>query len=49
MTDLLFVLIVCGFFGVAALLVRACDRIIGPDEAVVSAADQPDEPDEVAA
>ena len=40
MTDLVFVLIVCAFFGLAALLVRACDRIIGPEESVAPAADQ---------
>jgi hypothetical protein len=32
MADLLFVLIVVGFFGLMVLLVKACDRIIGPDE-----------------
>jgi len=29
--DLLFVSLVIAFFAVAVLLVRACDRIIGPD------------------
>lgn len=33
MADLLFVLIVVAFFGLMVLLVKACDRIIGPDEA----------------
>jgi len=32
MADLLFILIVVGFFGLMVLLVKACDRIIGPDE-----------------
>ncbi len=32
MADLLFVLIVIAFFGLMVLLVKACDRIIGPDE-----------------
>jgi hypothetical protein len=32
MADLLFILIVAGFFALMALLVRACDHIIGPDE-----------------
>ena len=32
MTDLLLVVITIAFFGVAALLVRGCDAIIGPDE-----------------
>ena len=40
MADLIFVLVVCAFFGLAALLVRACDRIIGPEESVVPVADQ---------
>ena len=31
MADLIFVLIVLGFFGLMVLLVKACDRIIGPD------------------
>jgi len=32
MADLLFIVIVVGFFGLMVLLVKACDRIIGPDE-----------------
>jgi hypothetical protein len=32
MNDLAFVAIILAFFVVAALFVRACDRIIGPDE-----------------
>ena len=32
MADVLFVLILVALFGVASLLVAACDRIIGPDE-----------------
>jgi hypothetical protein len=31
-TDLAFVLIILAFFGLAALFVNACDRIIGSDE-----------------
>lgn len=34
MADVLFVLIVLAFFGLMVLLVKACDTIIGPDEAV---------------
>jgi len=30
--DLLFVAIMLAFFSLAALFVRACDRIIGPDQ-----------------
>jgi len=32
MADVLSVLVILALFGVAALLVIACDRIIGPDE-----------------
>lgn len=32
MADLLFVAVIIAFFAVCLLLVRACDRIIGPDE-----------------
>ena len=34
--DLLFILIVVGFFGLMVLLVKACDHIIGPDESYES-------------
>jgi hypothetical protein len=34
MRDLVFVAIVIAFFAIAALYVRACARIIGPDELV---------------
>ena len=37
MADVLFVALILAFFGLAALLVRACDRMIGPD--VVPVAD----------
>jgi hypothetical protein len=40
MADVLFVAIIVAFFGVAVLLVRACDAIIGPDPAPV---EEPDE------
>ena len=32
MADLLFVAVTIAFFGLCVLLVKACDRIIGPDE-----------------
>jgi hypothetical protein len=38
MADLLFIVIVVGFFGLMVLLVKACDRIIGPDEPLESTA-----------
>lgn len=31
MRDVLFLLVIVGFFAVAAALVAACDRIVGPD------------------
>jgi hypothetical protein len=33
MRDLIFVVVTVGFFAIAAALVAACDRIIGPDPA----------------
>lgn len=33
MADLLFIAVTIAFFGLALVLVRACDRIIGPDPA----------------
>mgnify|MGYP007135458799 CR=1 FL=1 len=33
MADILFVLLIVALFGLARLLVTACDRIIGPEEA----------------
>lgn len=32
MADVIFLLVVVGFFGLMVLLVKACDHIIGPDE-----------------
>jgi hypothetical protein len=32
MADLLFVAVIIAFFAVCLLLVKACDRVIGPDE-----------------
>ena len=32
MDDLVYVMLIIGFFGVASVLIRLCDRIIGPDE-----------------
>jgi hypothetical protein len=39
MADLLFVLLILGFFALAVLLVAACDRIIGPDPELVAPPD----------
>ncbi len=33
MADLVFVVLIIAFFALAAVFVRACDAIIGPDEA----------------
>jgi uncharacterized iron-regulated membrane protein len=32
MADVLFIFIVVAFFGLMVLFVKACDRVIGPDE-----------------
>jgi hypothetical protein len=32
MADVIFLILVVAFFGLMVLLVKACDRIIGPDE-----------------
>jgi len=34
MADALFIFVVVAFFGLMVLLVKACDHIIGPDDAV---------------
>ena len=39
MKDLIFVLVTLGFFGVAALYVGACSRILGADESAPDAAE----------
>ena len=39
MADVLFVVVILAFFGLAALLVQACDRIIGPDPVPLAAVD----------
>lgn len=36
MADVLFILIVVAFFGLMVLLVKACDRMIGPDELAIT-------------
>lgn len=36
MADVVFVAIVIAFFALAVMLVRACDRIIGPDTLVAT-------------
>jgi hypothetical protein len=41
--DLIFVLLTVGFFGLTALYVRACARIVGPDERETPADETPAE------
>lgn len=33
MSDIVFLAVIIGFFALAALVVAACDRIVGPDAA----------------
>ena len=49
MADVVDLLIVASFFTLAALFVRACDAIIGPDEAAAPAAPEASEPEPLAA
>ena len=39
MRDILFLAVIVGFFALAALVVVACDRIVGPDPADLDQAD----------
>jgi hypothetical protein len=50
MADVLFIVMMVVFFGLAVLLVRLCDRIIGADEdVVVGAVEYTDDGEQVAA
>lgn len=49
MPDLLFLAVVVAFFALATLLVRACDRLVGPDAEVVGAPVDEAEPERIAA
>ena len=49
MADLLFIAILIAFFGVAFALVKACDRIIGPDERTATDAQTDTEQERAAA
>jgi hypothetical protein len=49
MLDLLFIAIVIAFFGLAALFVRFCDSVVGPDEAALAQTDDVEVADEVVA
>jgi hypothetical protein len=47
--DILFVALICGFFGLAVLFVRLCDSIVGADTASTDETTAPVEEEEVAA
>jgi hypothetical protein len=49
MADLVYLLITIGFFAIAALFVKACEAIIGPDEFAVPASFDVTEPERRAA
>lgn len=49
MADLVFLVVIVAFFGVAMLLLRACDRIIGSDEQATAPAAASTRSTEVAA
>ncbi len=49
MADLVYLLITVGFFALAALFVRACEAIIGPDELAMPAGVDETEPESLAA
>ena len=40
MRDVVFILVIVGFFAIAAAYVRACGWIIGPEEATRGASDE---------
>lgn len=44
MLDLLFVVVMLGLFGLTALFVEVCDRLIGPDDAALDAESAPAAP-----
>jgi hypothetical protein len=47
--DLLLLAVLCAFFGLALLFVKACERIVGPDTEAERLTTEAAEPDEVAA
>jgi hypothetical protein len=42
MADLIYVVVIVAFFGLAVLLVRACEHIIGPDDLAMTNGDGED-------
>jgi hypothetical protein len=49
MADVVFVLVIAAFFAFAALFVKACEAIIGPDETALPAGSGETEPEPMAA
>jgi hypothetical protein len=49
MADLVYLLITVGFFALAAVFVKACEAIMGPDELAVPAGRDETEPEPLAA
>jgi hypothetical protein len=49
MGDVVFLAILIGFFTLAVLFVRACDRIVGPDTQAIDTADTKADASEAAA
>ncbi len=49
MADVVFIAILVGFFAVALLFVKGCERIIGPDIDVIGDDDEADVDEEIAA
>jgi len=45
MRDLVFIAVTVGFFALAALVVAACDRIVGPDPTDLTVGDRSLDPD----
>jgi hypothetical protein len=49
MADVIYLLVVAAFFALAALFVKACDIILGPDETAAAAGVEEPEPESRAA
>jgi hypothetical protein len=49
MADVIYLLVIAAFFALAALFVKACEAIIGPDERAVPAGVDEPEPEPMAA
>jgi len=49
MADVIYLLVVVAFFALAALFVKACEVIIGPDEQAPAAPERDEHPETLAA